>query len=264
MTVNDPHDPHDPRDNGLDNRDDRLLAHLRAADPAAGLAPADPASVAGLARTAMADAGPSRRGLGAFASTGPAPRYRVPRLLAAAAVVVVAGVGVWAVAGPDDEADVGPSVAIDPAPTAPATPTAPGATDPSDTDPSDTEQSATIPGAGEDTRTVLRVPGTAAAKCMVPNADVLRSQDLAFEGTVIAVDGLAADLSTSEVYAGKVTDQVRVQAPSPEMSLLLSGVQFEVGSTYLVSATGGQVTLCGLSAEATPELATLYAEAYGR
>lgn len=233
MSTLDSHHPHD-------DRDDRLRAHLRSADPAASLAPADQATVTGLTRTAMR-------------ATGPTPstdRTRVPQLLAAAAVVVVAGLGVWAVAGPDDSDDVGPSVALDPAPTTVATPTPSGG--------------ATAPGAGADTTTLLRVPGTSSAKCMVPNAEVLRGQDLAFKGTVTGVDGPAVDLDTTEVYAGAVSEEVRVQAPSTEMSLMLSGVQFEVGTTYLVSATGGQVTLCGLTAEVTPELAALYAEAYGR
>lgn len=233
-------------------RDDRLRAHLRSADPASSLAPADPATVAALIRTATSDDG-SRR---LPASAGTDLRRRVPQLLAAAAVVAVAGAGVWAVAGPEDPVDsVDPGVALDPAPTAePAGPAASRSPSPR----------ATGPGARADTTTVLRLPAATAAKCMVPDADVLRAQDLAFAGTVTGVDGALTVLDATQVYAGDVSDVVRVQAPPAELSLLVGGVQFEVGRTYLVSATGGQVTLCGLTAESTPALASLYAEAYGR
>lgn len=244
-------------------RDDRLRAHLRAADPAASLAPADAATVAALTRAATSDDG-SRR---IPASSGATDlRRRAPQLLAAAAVLVVAGVGVWAVAGPEDT--VVPGVALDPAPTAEPsrpvaspTPSAPSAPS-GPSGPSAPSGPATAPGKG--TMSVLQVPEVVPARCMVPDADLLRAQDLAFKGTVVGVEGDLTLLEATEVYAGGVSDVVRVQAPPAELSLLLGGVQFEVGMTYLVSATDGQVTLCGLTAESTPALASLYAEAYGR
>jgi hypothetical protein len=40
-------------------------------------------------------------------------------------------------------------------------------------------------------------------------------------------------------------------------------VEFEVGKTYLVSAhERGQVTLCGFTAEKSPELEAMYTEAF--
>lgn len=222
------------------DRDEPLRARLRSGDPAASLPPLDHASTARLTQVAMST--PST------ATTRSGPASRLPRLIAAAAVVVAGGGGLWSVIGSDD--DAAPTAATDPAPasSAPSTPAAPGSPG----------SPAPAPAA-----TVLTAPAAVAAKCMVPNVEVLRRQDLAFQGTVTALDGLTVDLSTAKVYAGDVADAVRVRAPSAEMSMLLNAVQFEVGKSYLVSATDGQVTLCGFSAEATPELTALYAEAYG-
>ena len=54
-----------------------------------------------------------------------------------------------------------------------------------------------------------------------------------------------------------------MQAPAKGMVELGFGTEFEEGGTYLVSATDGRVTLCGFTAEASPELEQLYEEAYG-
>ena len=39
-------------------------------------------------------------------------------------------------------------------------------------------------------------------------------------------------------------------------------VDFQEGRTYLVSATDDRVTLCGFTAEETPELKAMYDEAF--
>ena len=57
-------------------------------------------------------------------------------------------------------------------------------------------------------------------------------------------------------------DTVTVQAPSKDLQDLLMAVDFEEGRTYLVSATDTRVTLCGFTAEKTPELEALYDEAF--
>ena len=110
--------------------------------------------------------------------------------------------------------------------------------------------------------TVLAVPGITSTRCMAPNVDVLEVQEIAFEGAVTAIDGGVVTLDPTTVYTGEVGDTVQIQAPGPEMTSLLSAVSFEVGKTYLVSASQGQVTLCGFSAEDTPALRTLYQQAF--
>ena len=91
----------DPEDTG----DTGLFERLRAHDPAASLTPAEPAQVARLLEDAMSHDldTPARR------------RSPLTWLVAAAALLVIAGVGVFAVVGGDDEPQV--PTAQDPAPT---------------------------------------------------------------------------------------------------------------------------------------------------
>ena len=55
---------------------------------------------------------------------------------------------------------------------------------------------------------------------------------------------------------------VTIEAPAPRLADLIGAARFEVGQSYLVSATDGQVTVCGLTAPYSTELAALYAEAF--
>jgi hypothetical protein len=57
---------------------------------------------------------------------------------------------------------------------------------------------------------------------------------------------------------------VVVTAPPSELQSLISSTKFEVGGTYLVSATDGVVSVCGMSGKASGDLQTLYNEAFAR
>ena len=76
------------------------------------------------------------------------------------------------------------------------------------------------------------------------------------------IDGGTATLSVDEWYAGAGADTVTVDTPSKDLQDLLMAVDFQEGQTYLVSAQDDRVTLCGFSAEKTPELEALYAQAF--
>ena len=110
--------------------------------------------------------------------------------------------------------------------------------------------------------TELTVGDSAAGKCMMPNAEVLATQPTAFEGTVTALEDGTATLEVHRWFAGGEGGQVTVTAPDDDVRALLSAVEFEVGKTYLVSATGDQVSLCDFTAEKTPELEAIYTEAF--
>jgi hypothetical protein len=97
---------------------------------------------------------------------------------------------------------------------------------------------------------------------MVPNAEIISHQTVAFDGTVTTLADGVVTLTPSHWYAGDETDLVRVQAPSDDMQQLVSAVKFEDGGRFLVSATDGQVTVCGFSAPYSAELASIYAEAF--
>jgi hypothetical protein len=204
--------------------DDELLVRLRAADPAAALAPADPNRTARLLEDTMRDDLSTESRESAARGRGP-----LTWLLTAAAVLVVAGVGVFGVA------------------TLTGDERAPRA---------------------DDTLTVteLRAPSAPAyaARCMAPSARTIAQQSIALEGTVDDITDDLVTLTPTRWYHGAPTDQVTVTAPAPRLADLIGAARFEVGRSYLVSATQGQVTLCGLTAPYSTDLAALYADAFPR
>ena len=208
--------------------DDELLARLRAADPAASLPPADPSRVARLLEDTMTDdlSTESR-------ATGTRGRGPLTWLLAAAAVLVIAGAGVFGVAtlggGGGDHDGGAASRAID-----------------------------------QPTVTELRAPAASAyaARCMLPNARTIASQSVAFEGTVDDLSDGRVRLTPTRWYHGSPTDTVTIEAPAPELADLIGAARFEAGRSYLVSATDGRVTVCGHTAPYSADLAALYAEAF--
>jgi hypothetical protein len=98
---------------------------------------------------------------------------------------------------------------------------------------------------------------------MVPNPEVLAQQSVAFDGTVTMLADGVVTLDVGHWYAGGPTDLVRVQAPADALQDLVGAVKFEQGGRYLVSATNGQVTVCGFSGPYTADLAALYDQAFG-
>lgn len=145
-------------------------------------------------------------------------------LAAAAAVAVLAGGGIWLARGGDA-----------PAP----------------------------PAGAEQTVTTLDASAPRAGRCMVLSVDLLGAQELALDGTVTEVADHTATLEVTRWYAGGETDLVELAAPAADLTALIGAVQLEVGQRYLVAATDGSVAACGMSAAYTPELAALYAEAFG-
>jgi hypothetical protein len=197
--------------------DTELFERLRAHDPAASLPPAEPALVARLLEEAVSHDldSPTRR------------RTPLTWLVAAAALLVIAGVGVFAVAGGDDEPQV--PTAQDPAPTV-------------------VELSARPP---------------VAAKCAVPSAEILSLQETAFDGTVSAIADGTVTLDVAKWYRGGPADQVTVDGPPTDMQALVQAADFQAGQRYLVSANDGFVTVCGFTAPYSDDLAALYVEAFG-
>ncbi|GGO76827.1 hypothetical protein [Nocardioides deserti] len=207
--------------------DPQLRDRLRAADPAASLAPADSDRVARLLEATMSNTDHETTGTPGTAGK-PTTRRPLTWVAAAAAALVVGGVAFAATTGGDDE----------------ETPTAGGGSD--------------APAV-----TTLAAPAAQDARCMVPNAAVLADQEVAFLGTVEELGDDMVLLSVEEQYAGAEADEVRVESPAEQMELLVGAVDFRDGEQYLVSATDGEVTVCGFSGPATGELQSLYAEAFG-
>lgn len=210
----------------MNDEHDELRARLRAADPASSLPRSDPDRVARLLEDTM-----SQTQTAEPHTDGTRRRSPLTWLAAAAAVVVIAGAGAFALMnrGPDSGA-----------------PTA-------------------TPG-GTTTTTELHAPGAGATtgRCLPPSADVLSGANVAFDGTVEKIQGDLVTLRATHWYAGEPTDLVTVKGPSEELQALLVAVDFQEGDRYLVAAShGDQVLVCGLSASFSPRLEALYGKAFG-
>jgi hypothetical protein len=213
------------------DRDEELdRARLRELDPAASLAPADPDWVARLLEDTMSHdvdtplTHESRE-------NGTHDRSPLTWLVAAAAILVIAGVGVFATMWQEDNPDNPPSAA-----------------------PSSSQGTSVLE---------LSARPPVAAKCMVPTAEILANQQTAFDGTVASITDGVVTLDVTHWYLGGSADQVIVTAPPTEMQALVLAVDFQVGQRYLVSANDGFVTVCGFTAAYNDDLAAMYAEAFG-
>ncbi|WP_372735036.1 hypothetical protein, partial [Nocardioides sp.] len=67
-----------------------------------------------------------------------------------------------------------------------------------------------------------------------------------------------ATLEPIEMFAGDAVDEIAITNSFQGTPSLIGLVDFEVGKTYLVAASDGNVGVCGFSGEATPRLQALY------
>ncbi|WP_127479710.1 hypothetical protein [Nocardioides pantholopis] len=218
-----------------DPGEDRLRDRLRAADPASSLPPAGPERTARLLEATMTDdVDRLARSRAAAPTEGARGRGPLTWLVAGAAVVVIAGAAVFTVTAADDDEPELPSA----------------------------QETLRAPSGRAD---VTELSAAAApGRCAVPTPAALARQELAFEGTVQGVDEDVVVLAPTTFFAGPETDLVEVQAPAAQLDLLLDTVPFQVGRSYLVAASGGRVSLCGLTGPATPDLERLYDDAFAR
>ncbi len=214
----------------MSDEHDELRARLRAADPASSLPRPDPDRVARLLEDTMSHPETSK-----FRTDGARQRSPLTWLVAAAAAVIIAGVGLFAVMNQD-----------------PGTPAAGPEQSPSTSGASVTELSA--PGAG-----------ATSGRCLPPSAEVLAGAAVAFDGTVEEIEGDLVTLRTTRWYAGTPTDLVTVRGPSEDLQALLAAVDFQDEGRYLVAASdSGDVMVCGFSAAYSQRLERLYGQAFGQ
>jgi hypothetical protein len=83
----------------------------------------------------------------------------------------------------------------------------------------------------------------------------------AFAATATAVEGETVTLAVDRWYAGGDATTVELHA-QPGMTALIDGFEFQVGESYLITATEGTVNFCGASGPATPELTALFDQAF--
>lgn len=237
------------------DRDD-LRALLRAADPGRALPPLTDTERARALEDAMDpehhhEPTETLRTPDGYATRAAGTRHRNPLawLVAAAAVLVIGG-GTWAgVRLTDGDDPTGPT-AIAPGSTAPTAD--PGGAGDSGAAPQDPAPRLSLPeGAG------------ATARCMVPSAQVLRDQEVAFEGTAVEVGEETVTLEVGEWFRGGDAATVEVETVDETLQQVVVAPDFVEGRTYLVSASDGLVTLCGFSEEADDGLRVLYDRAFG-
>ena len=119
------------------------------------------------------------------------------------------------------------------------------------------------PGGNDATTLALSMPATPEARCRAFDVAVLRTMQVAFEGTVTATEGERTTLTVDRWFTGGDADRVRIDVPDGGTSESL-GIEFRPGARYLVTATDGTVNGCGYSGPATAELESAFADAFPR
>jgi hypothetical protein len=119
------------------------------------------------------------------------------------------------------------------------------------------------PGGNGATTLALSMPTTPQARCRAFDVAVLRTMQVAFEGTVTATGNQQTTLTVDHWFAGGDAERVTIDVPDGRTSESL-GIEFRTGARYLVAATGGTVNGCGYSGPATSDLESAFAEAFGR
>jgi hypothetical protein len=207
--------------------DDQLRDLVQSRDPAASLPPADPDRVARLLEGTMTHDVETPAPDHSRPKADPRRRTPLTWLVAAAAVLVIAGVGAFAIFGGDREPQ-------------------------------------RVPDAVDERVTTLELAAgpPVGGRCAMVSADRLAFQETAFEGTVTTIKGRAVTLRVDHWYRGGDTDYVTVAGPADHLRALVQSVTFERDGRYLVTASGGEVSVCGYSAPYSDDLAALYAEAF--
>lgn len=227
--------------------DDGLRARLRAADPAASLAPAGSDRVRELLEATM-----SHHPSDDLRTDGPqVPAWwrRWPTLVAAVAVLVLGGVAVAAVVG--DAPDPTGAVSAGDQPSTTTSSPAP-AEDPA-------------PGDDETDLTALSLSADApppGARCRMVTVEALATMETAFAGTVRSVDEDTVTFDVDRWYAGGDIDVVEVLNP-PGLGAMVEGApDLQPGQRFLVTAFDGQVTGCGFTAPWSERLAGMFERAF--
>ena len=102
------------------------------------------------------------------------------------------------------------------------------------------------------------------ASCIMFSPEELeRVAEIAFEGTVTAVDGDTVSLTVDTWFRGDEAEEVVLHAPQG-MVALIGGIPFEVGGQYLITAQGGNVNYCGFSGPSTPDLRAGFETAFAQ
>ena len=105
--------------------------------------------------------------------------------------------------------------------------------------------------------------GGPAASCAALTPEGLAGSDLAFAGRVTGISGGTVTLEMTQRYAGDVDDTVEVTQGDAGVVVDGAPIVFEEGASYLLVADDGTIGSCSGSGPDTPELRSLFDEAFG-
>ena len=89
--------------------------------------------------------------------------------------------------------------------------------------------------------------GGGLASCLVYDPASLPMFDLAFDGTVVAVNGDQITFQVNTDFKGGAGDTITLTSAQGDTALVGPGIDFEVGGRYLVSGAGSDVNHCGFT-----------------
>jgi len=112
--------------------------------------------------------------------------------------------------------------------------------------------------------TALSAPaaGGPTAMCAEATPEALSSSTLAFRGTVTSTDDGLVTFRVDDVFTGDVEQTVTVPQGDSDVPVDGAAPVFKDGVTYLVSTTEDFIKSCGLTGEDSPELSSLYDQAF--
>lgn len=103
--------------------------------------------------------------------------------------------------------------------------------------------------------------GGPAAMCAEVTADAIASYDTAFSAQVASIDGGTVTLTVQDRLHGDMKNTVTVPQ-GDGAGIDGAPLVFVDGGDYLISTRDGMIITCGVSGENTPELSSLYQQAF--
>jgi len=107
-------------------------------------------------------------------------------------------------------------------------------------------------------------PGTGIGSCVESySVETLAEREVAFDGTVTAIDGDDVTFAVNEAFAGVDGDEITLTASGMTGTAITSagGPTLAVGERYLVAGDGGFAWACGFTQPYDPGVAEDWAEA---
>lgn len=109
------------------------------------------------------------------------------------------------------------------------------------------------------------IGGGGMAMCIQYDDAILAEQDMAFDGTLIQIEGNEVTFEVHRWFRGGDAAQVTFDAEGlvGGPTIAMDGIPFEEGQRYLVSGTDGFVWSCGYTVTFDSDLADHWAELFG-